>query len=108
MKKELDSGFKKPRVQAPRKSARIDIQAVVQLRRSGQHNYLVNVHDLSREGCRLEFVERPSLDERVWIKLEGLETLEAMVCWTEGFCAGVEFVRPIHGAVFDHLVGRLR
>jgi hypothetical protein len=31
-----------------------------------------------------------------------------MVCWIEGFAAGIEFVRAIHPAVFDALVPRLR
>jgi hypothetical protein len=106
--KDLDSGVKKPGVQAPRKSPRVSIQGEVQLRRSGQHNYVVNIFDISREGCRTEFVERPSLDETVWIKFEGLEALEATVCWTEGFSAGLEFVRPIYPAVLDLLVERVR
>lgn len=108
MTKHLDSGFRKPGVQAPRRSARVHAEAEVQLRRSGQLNYSVQVFDLSREGCRLEFVERPQLDEMVWIKFEGLESIEATVCWTEGFCAGVEFSRPIHAAVFDLLLSRLK
>ena len=108
VKKELDSGFRKPGVQAPRRSARVSIQGEVQLRRSGQHNYIVNAFDISREGCRLEFVERPKLDETVWVKFEGLEAVEATVCWVEGFTIGVEFVRPIHPAVFDLLVDRVR
>lgn len=108
MKRDLDGGFRKPRQQAPRKSARVTIGAEVQLRRSGQHNYVVQVFDLSREGCKLEFVERPKLDETVWVKVEGLEALEASVCWVEGFCAGIEFTRPIHPAVFEMLVSRLR
>ena len=109
MKRDLDGGFRKPRgVQAPRKSARLAIGAEVRLRRSGQHNYVVQVFDLSREGCKLEFVERPKLDETVWVKFDGLEALEATVCWTEHFSAGIEFARPIHAAVFDSLVSRLR
>ena len=108
MGKDLDGGFKKPGVQAPRRSARVSIQGEVQLRRSGKHNYVVNVFDISREGCRTEFVERPRLDETVWVKFEGLEALEATVCWTEGFAAGLEFVRPIYPAVFELLVERVR
>jgi len=106
--RDLDSGFRKPGVQAPRKSARVSIAAEVKLRRRGHHNFTVQVFDLSREGCRLEFLERPQLDETVWVKFEGLEGLEATVCWLDKTVAGVEFVRPIHPAVFDHLVSRLR
>jgi hypothetical protein len=108
MTKEMDGGFGKPGVQAPRKSARVSIAAMVKLRRRAHHNFTVQVFDLSREGCKLEFMERPQLDETVWVKFEGLEGLEATVCWVKGNCTGVEFVRPIHSAVFDHLVNRLR
>ena len=107
-KRDLDSGFRKPGVQAPRKSARVAIGAEVRLRRSGRHNYVVQAFDLSREGCKLEFVERPKLDETVWVKFEGLDPLEASVCWVEQFSAGIEFARPIHAAVFDLLISRLR
>ena len=108
MKKELDGGHSSRGVQAPRRSARVRIQGEVQLRRSGQHNYVVQVFDISREGCKIEFVERPRLDETVWVKFEGLEAVEATVCWVEGFSVGVEFLRPIHPAVFELLVERVR
>ena len=87
---------------------RTALDAEVSLRRSGHHNYKVRVYDASPHGCRIEFVERPSLDERVWIRFEGLEGIEAQVCWVDGFVAGVEFVKPIHQAVFDRLVGGIR
>ncbi|HEU5482465.1 MAG TPA: PilZ domain-containing protein [Sphingomicrobium sp.] len=108
MTKELDGGFGRPGVQAQRKSQRVNIGAMVKLRRRGHHNFMVRVYDLSREGCRLEFMEPPQLDESVWIKFDGLEALEATVCWVKDKVTGVEFVRPIHAAVFDMLVGRLR
>jgi hypothetical protein len=91
----------------PRKSARVGLDAEVSLRRSGQNNYRANVHDVSQEGCKVEFVERPALDEIVWVKFEGLEALEAMVCWVDGFAAGLEFQRPVHPAVFEVLLARL-
>ena len=83
------------------------LDAELSLRRSGQTNYRANVHDVSQEGCKVEFVERPMLDEIVWVKFEGLEALEAMVCWVEGFAAGLEFQRPVHPAVFNLLLQRL-
>ncbi|MEO6581206.1 MAG: PilZ domain-containing protein [Sphingomicrobium sp.] len=93
--------------QTPRKSARVGLEAEVSLRRSGHTNYRANVHDVSQEGCKVEFVERPLLDEIVWVKFEGLEALEAMVCWIDGFAAGLEFQRPVHPAVFKILLERL-
>lgn len=91
----------------PRKSARVALSADVDLRRSGHLQFRVKVFDLSRHGCKLEFLERPRLDETVWVKFEGLESLEASVCWVEGFVAGMEFQKPVHPAVFDLMVKRL-
>ena len=77
------------------------------MRRAGFNHYRVAVHDLSPHGCKVEFVDRPRLDEKVWLKFEGLEALEGMVCWVRGTEAGVEFERPIHPAVFNLLLTRL-
>ena len=63
---------------------------------------------MSPEGCKLEFFEHPKLDETIWVKFEGLEILEATVCWIEDRSAGVEFTRPMHVAVFDAIVARLK
>jgi hypothetical protein len=106
-KQHLDGGFEKAKAQAPRKSTRVPVKAMVKLRRRGHHNFTVKVYDLSREGCKLEFLERPELDETVWVKFEGLELLKATVCWLENQTVGVEFERPIHSAVFSHIVDRL-
>lgn len=92
----------------PRKNERITLAAEVSLRRSSHGTYRARVFDASPEGCKVEFVERPREKDRVWVKFDGLDGLEAEVCWVEGFCAGLRFPRPIHSAVFDLLVTRLR
>ena len=94
--------------QLPRRNARVQLQAEVQLRRSGQHHYMVSVHDISPDGCRLEFVERPRLDETVWVKFGTMDSIEANVCWIKGHDVGVEFARPIYPAVFNALVEKLK
>jgi hypothetical protein len=90
-----------------RRAERVALDVEVALRRSAQLKYRVRAYDASPYGCKLEFVERPELEERVWVKFEGLDSLEGLVCWVEGFVVGVEFVRPIHPAVFDALLPRL-
>lgn len=92
----------------PRKSARVALDAEVTLRRPGRMNYRVKIKDASPHGCRIEFVERPALAERAWVKFEGLEPLEVTVCWVKDFAAGVQFTRPMHPAVFDGLMARLK
>ena len=92
----------------PRQSKRIALSADVSLRRLGQNSYRVRVNDLSPDGCKVDLVERPRIEERLLIKLDGLEVLEARVCWVEGYMAGLRFERTIHPAVFDLLLQRLR
>jgi hypothetical protein len=104
----FDSEDSDQKDEAPRRSQRISIGAEVSLRRIGQHNFRVGVTDLSPEGCKVDLVERPRIGEHMLIKLDGLEVLDAEVCWVEGYIAGLRFEKPIHPAVFALLVQRLR
>lgn len=91
----------------PRRSARVPVTADVVMRKPGQPNFRVRVVDASMEGCRIEFVDRPEEGDRMWIKFDGLETLEAQVCWVKEFEMGVNFAKPMHPAVFDMVVDQL-
>ena len=97
-----------PDVPQPRQSGRVPLEAEITMRRAGFPNFRVNIDDISLEGCRIEFVDRPNLDERVWVKLEGLAAIEGSVVWVKEHSAGVQFDHAIHPAVFDDLIGRLR
>lgn len=89
---------------ARRRSERVALQGEVRLRRFGSLPYHTQIFDLSPLGCRVEFVERPDVSESVWVRLPGLEPLEAEVRWIEGFAVGVQFMKPLHQAVFERLV----
>jgi PilZ domain len=92
----------------PRRSTRISLTADVILRRIGRSSFQVAATDASADGCRVQLVERPSEGEHVIVKFGGLEPLAAEVCWTDGFAAGLQYTRPMHPAVFDLLVERLK
>jgi len=92
----------------PRRFHRIELMAEVLMRRLGKLNYRVRVFDASPDGCKIELVDKPRLEEHVLIKFEGLEALESEVCWVAGNCAGLRFEKPIHPAVFDLLLERLK
>jgi hypothetical protein len=94
--------------ETPRQHERASLDAQVLLRRSGRNNYHVQTLDLSPSGCRINFVDRPTMGERHWIKFEGMEALEGEVRWVDGFCAGLGFVRPIYPAVFELLLARIK
>lgn len=96
------------RAHGPRRSARIELVADIVLRRIGRSSFRVAATDASPDGCRVELVERPSEGERVLVKFDGLEPLEAEARWIDGFTAGLRYVRPMHPAVFELLVERLK
>lgn len=92
----------------PRACERIELTADIQLRRVGRKHYQARVFDISTHGCKVEFVERPRLGELVWVKFDGLEAIEAEVCWKDGFYGGVKFLRTIYPPVFDMLLARMK
>lgn len=91
----------------PRRSDRVQLTAEVSMRRLGKTGFRVKVFDLSPDGCKLELVDMPRIDEHVLVKFDGLEALESEVCWIADNCAGLRFERPIHPAVFDLLLRRI-
>ena len=93
---------------SPRCSERIATSADVSLRRLGQSSRRVRVTDLSSEGCKVRLPHEPRVGEHLLIKLDGLEVLEAEVCWAERFDAGLRFERPFHPAVFALVAERLK
>jgi hypothetical protein len=82
------------------------LDADVRIRRSGTRGYRVRVFDASPKGCRVEFVERPTVGEHVWVRFDGIEALEGVVRWIEGHEGGVQFTRPLHPAVFEELIAK--
>ncbi len=92
----------------PRGTNRASLSTEVRARRIGQHNYSVRIFDLSPDGAKIEVIERPRIGEQLMIKFEGIETVQAEVCWIDGFIVGLRFERPFHPAVFDLLLARLR
>jgi hypothetical protein len=92
----------------PRQYERIALKAQLALRRPGRQNYQARMFDLAPSGCKVEFVERPKEGEILWARFEGLEPVEAVVRWVDGFYGGLEFVRPFHPAVFDLLLRKLQ
>ena len=87
-----------------RRSERWSLAAEVTLRRTGRASFRVTVLDISSYGCRLDVVDRPEVNERVWVKFGGLDAIESTVCWVDGFKIGIEYANPMHPAVFDQLL----
>jgi hypothetical protein len=91
----------------PRRFERTRLTAEVAMRRLGKHTFRVQIFDASPDGCKIELIDKPRLEEHVLVKFDGLEALEAEVCWIEGNYAGMRFEKSIHPVVFDLLLERL-
>lgn len=99
-------GAAKPSI--PRSRRREELEGAVYVRRPGGQRYKARLFDLTTNGCKVEFVERPRCGDRLWVKCPGLEAIEAKVAWVDGLSGGLKFVRPLHQAVFESLVSRLK
>ena len=108
MTKLCDNRSNPTRLMRRRQSMRATLDSPVMSRRAGFSNFRVSIRNLSPEGCKIEFIDRPKVNEHVWVKLEGLEAIEAIVCWVGAHEAGLRFGRPLHPAVFDLLVHKLQ
>lgn len=73
--------------------------------REGSARGSVHVVDLSPSGVKIESHLLLESGTHIWLKLPGLEALQARVAWVRKQHAGCEFVRPLHPAVFDRVVG---
>jgi hypothetical protein len=98
---------KSTRKPVDRRTGRVEVQGEIGLRAPGRTQYRIRVLDLSTDGCKVELVERPSVGDKMLAKFDGLEVLDAEVCWVEGHVAGLMFDRPVHPAVLDLLLERL-
>lgn len=100
-------GYEGTRKHVHRSTERLPIAAEVLLRRTAHHGYRVRVFDTSHLGCKCEFIERPRIEERVWVKFDFLDAIESEVRWVKEMTAGLKFMKSIHPAVFDMLAERL-
>jgi len=76
----------------------------VQLRRTGERWFSCRILDVSLAGFRLtsHATLRPGMD--VWIMFPGFEGRKALVTWAVNHEAGCQLERPLHPAIFDHIV----
>ena len=96
-----------PREGERRQCGRFATGSQVHVRRIPGVSFEVALDNVSSGGCRIELIEECEIGEDVITRLPDLEPLGARVRWTMGPTAGLQFVRPIHPAVFGSLLERL-
>lgn len=88
-----------------RRSERQSYTAEVQFR-SGNRRANVRLRNISRFGARICGVFLVHEGDRFFIKLHGIESIEARVAWIEQFEFGCEFTRPLNDVVLENLLHR--
>jgi hypothetical protein len=78
------------------------------LRDRGTSRFEIDVVDLSRTGFRAETSFTLWPGTTVWLTLPGFGAQEAVVAWRDKVHYGCAFLRPLHPAVFDHVVALSR
>jgi hypothetical protein len=105
---ELTTGeSSQPRLKG-RKSQRVPIELGAGLRQRGGTGVSVQILDLSIDGFRASTHLDLPPGADVWLRLPGLEPYQAKVAWAKGQYVGCAFVRPLHPAVLEMVVGRIR
>lgn len=87
-----------------RRALRKPVRLKARLRERGTSKFLIDVVDLSTTGFRCETSFTLYEGHVVWLTLPGLAGLEATVQWRNRYVYGFAFNRPLHPAVFDHIV----
>lgn len=88
------------RTRSERRGEREAWRAEVLFRR-GTRRATVQVSDISRFGVRISGVFLVKPGDRFFIRLPGLNPVEARVAWVKDFEFGCEFIQPLHEAVLD-------
>jgi PilZ domain len=86
-----------------RRSDRVAWRGEVQFR-SGTRRANVSVCDISPLGAKIQGIFLVHEGDRFFVRLPGMESIEARVAWVSDFEFGCEFVRPLNRAVLDALL----
>lgn len=96
------------RLQDSERSARMaerrHVVLSIKVRRPGESWFKSSIADLSITGFRLQSFMKLQAASDIWIMLPGFEGRRATVLWTRGHEAGCAFERPLHPAIFDHII----
>ena len=74
------------------------------LRQRTSARFDISVTNLSCSGFLAETTHRLQPRDKVWLTIPSFSPLEAVVARSDNGAYGCAFVRPLHPAVFDHIV----
>lgn len=89
-----------------RRDSRSPVEIIAELFVSESVRFKVEVHDLSSSGFRIETANHIPLDRLVYLRIPGLQSLQARIAWNDRENYGCSFSKPLHSATCDHLAMR--
>lgn len=87
-----------------REFCRGDVAIIADVRVAGSNKTKVRVFDLSLTGYRMECLTFISGSQATFLSMPGFEQLESRIIWQTEWMYGCQFARPLHTAVYDHIV----
>ncbi len=92
-----------------RRATRLHVELSASLREPGEsQKFEITITDLSMTGFRCNTSFNLGIGQLVFVTIPTLGGLEATVVRRDGFVYGCQFERPLHNAVFDHIVAKSR
>jgi hypothetical protein len=89
---------------ADRKCCRGDVAIDGTIRATGGTKCRTKIIDISVTGFRMECLTYILDGQTVFLSMPGLETLQATIKWQTEWMYGCQFARPLHLAVYEHIV----
>lgn len=87
-----------------RASKRDEVAVVVDVRVSGGVKTKARLLDLSETGFRMDCMTVFVADQPFFMTIPTFAQLGARVVWRNQLTYGCEFVRPLYGAIFEHIL----
>lgn len=87
-----------------RKFCRGEVAIVGTVRAVGGIKSPIRVVDISTAGFRMECLTYLSNSQIVFLTMPSFQPMEATIMWQTEWMYGCAFTRPLHAAVYDHIV----
>lgn len=82
-----------------RRATRSKVEITASIRERGRSAITTKISELSMLGCKVDGSLLAASEAPVWIRLPGLESIEARVVWETNFVAGLAFENPLHPSI---------
>lgn len=87
---------------------RVRGEFVAKMRQHAGKSVPTALWNLSKSGFSADWPHKLHVGDRIWMTLPDIESLSAIVMWTNDFTVGCKFEHPLHIAVFRAVVVHLR